>query len=423
MKKKLDVRDLELGMYISELDRPWVESPFLFQGFELTSKEELAQLGQHCKHVYIDVELGPDVTPKRMNKDTAVRMRIISEQEDRVNREVRALVSTPQIQDGRPVYRDRVSFEREVPQAKKIEKQTRILLRTTLEEVHKGNNINVPLAEKVVGNMVESVVRNPDALACLSQLKDVSEYTALHSIRTCILALTFGRHLVLPNEELNLLGMGALLHDIGMAKLPEGILDKPGALSEEEFKLMQNHIPWGLEVVEQSGGLPAGALEIIEQHHERHDGSGYVGNRKADMIGYWAAIGAIVDVYDAITSKRIHSEALSAEEALKRMYEWRHKDFRADLVEEFIKCMGIYPIGSLVELNTGAVGVVITINRARRLKPKVVLLLTANKKPLSRKFVADLADHQDGQGKELKITRVLPAGTYDIDPMDHIVQL
>jgi HD-GYP domain-containing protein (c-di-GMP phosphodiesterase class II) len=423
MKKKFDVRDLEMGMYISELDRPWVESPFLFQGFELTSKDELAQLRQHCKYVYIDVELGLDASPKRMNKDAAVRMRIISEQETRVNREVHALASTPQIQDGRLVYLDRVSFEREVPRAKKIEKQTRILLRTTLEEVHKGNNINVPLADKVVGNMVESVVRNPDALVCLSQLKDVSEYTALHSIRTCVLAVTFGRHLVLPKEELNLLGMGALLHDIGMAKLPQEILDKPGALSEEEFELMQKHIPWGLEVVEQSGGLPAEALEIIEQHHERHDGSGYAGNLKGDLIGYWAAIGAIVDVYDAITSKRMHSEPLSAEEALKRIYEWRHKDFRADLVEEFIKCMGIYPIGSLVELNTGAIGVVITINRARRLKPKVVLLLTANKKPLSRKFVADLADNRHSEGKELKINRVLPAGTYDINPMDHIVQL
>ncbi|MFQ5759461.1 MAG: HD-GYP domain-containing protein, partial [Acidiferrobacterales bacterium] len=379
MKKKLDIRDLEMGMYISELDRPWVESPFLFQGFELTSKEEVEQLRQHCKYVYIDVELGPDVTPRRMSKDTTARMRIISEQEQTVKREVHALAGTPQIHDGRPVYLDRVSFEREIPKAKKIESQTRILLRTTLEEVHKGNNINVPLAEKVVGNMVESVVRNPDALVCLSQLKDVSEYTALHSIRTCILALTFGRHLVLPKEELSLLGMGALLHDIGMAKLPQELLDKPVALTVEEFELVQKHVPWGLEVLGQSGAVPAAALEIVEQHHERHDGSGYVGNRKADLIGYWGAIGAIVDVYDAITSERIFRRPLSAEETLKRMYEWRHKDFRADLVEEFIKCMGIYPIGSLVELNTGAVGVVITINRARRLKPKVVLLLTTNK--------------------------------------------
>jgi HD-GYP domain-containing protein (c-di-GMP phosphodiesterase class II) len=423
MKKKLDIRDLEMGMYISELDRPWVESPFLFQGFELTSKEEVEQLRQHCEYVYIDVELGPDITPRRMNKDTTARMRIISEQEQTVKREVHALAGTPQIHDGRPVYLDRVSFEREIPKAKKIESQTRILLRTTLEEVHKGNNINVPLAEKVVGNMVESVVRNPDALVCLSQLKDVSEYTALHSIRTCILALTFGRHLVLPKEELSLLGMGALLHDIGMAKVPQELLDKPAALTVEEFALMQKHIAWGLEVLEQSGGLPAAALEIIEQHHERHDGSGYAGNRKADLIGYWGAIGAIVDVYDAITSERVFRRPLSAEETLKRMYEWRHKDFRADLVEEFIKCMGIYPIGSLVELNTGAVGVVITINRSRRLKPKVVLLLTANKKPLSRKFVADLADHKDSRGKELKIDRVLPPGSYDINPMDHIVQL
>ena len=410
-------------MYISELDRPWVESPFLFQGFELTSREEVAQLRQHCKYVYIDIDLGLDITPKRMNKAATARMRIISEEEAKIKREVNALTAVSQGPDGRPVYVDKVSFEREIPRAKKIESQTRILLRTTLEEVHKGNNINIPLAEKVVGNMVESVVRNPDALVCLSQLKDVSEYTALHSIRTCILALTFGRHLVLPKEELNLLGTGMLLHDIGMAKLPQEILDKPAALTVEEFELIQKHIPWGLEVVEQSGGIPAGALEIIEQHHERNDGSGYMGKRKADLIGYWGAIGAVVDVYDAITSKRLHSEPLSAEEALKRMYEWRQQDFRADLVEEFIKCMGIYPIGSLVELSTEAVGVVITINRARRLKPKVVLLLTANKKPLSRKVVADLAEHKDSRGKELKIKCVLPAGSYDINPMDHIVQL
>lgn len=410
-----------MGMYISELDRPWVETPFLFQRFELRTSEEMEQLKKHCTYVYVDTELGPDVAPKPRDKESVVRILKLEEQDEKIKREVKKIAEAPSRRSQRPAYPDRTPFQRELVRAREVQSQTRVLMRTTIEEVQKGKAINIPLTEKVVDNMVESVIRNPDALVCLSQLKDVSEYTALHSIRTCVLALTFGRHLVLSKDELKILGVGALLHDIGMAKLPATILDKPGGLTVEEFELMTQHVPWGLEILKQSGGVPPAALEILEQHHERHDGSGYVRKLKGDLIGYVGAICAIVDVYDAITSQRVYRGPVSADDALKRMYEWRHKDFHAELVEEFIKCMGIYPIGSLVELSTGGVGVVITINRARRLKPKVVLLLTANKKPLSRKVITDLAEHRDGLGREYKIKRVLPAGTYSINPMDHLV--
>ena len=410
-----------MGMYISELDRPWVETPFLFQKFELRTSEEMEQLKKHCTYVYVDTELGPDVAPKPRDKESVVRIRKLEEQDEKIKREVKKIAEAPSRRSQRPVYPDRTSVQRELVRAREVQSQTRVLMRTTIEEVQKGKAVNIPLAEKVVDNMVESVIRNPDALVCLSQLKDVSEYTALHSVRTCVLALTFGRHLVLSKDELKILGVGALLHDIGMAKLPATILDKPGGLTVEEFELMTQHVPWGLEILKRSGGVPPAALEILEQHHERHDGSGYVRKLKGDLIGYVGAICAIVDVYDAITSQRVYRGPVSADDALKRMYEWRHKDFHAELVQEFITCMGIYPIGSLVELSTGGVGVVITINRARRLKPKVVLLLTANKKPLSRKVITDLAEHRDGLGREFKIKRVLPAGTYSINPMEHLV--
>lgn len=410
-----------MGMYISELDRPWVETPFLFQKFELRTSEEMEQLKKHCTYVYVDTELGPDVAPKPRDKESVVRIRKLEEQDEKIKREVKKIAEAPSRRSQRPAYPDRTSVQRELVRAREVQSQTRVLMRTTIEEVQKGKAVNIPLAEKVVDNMVESVIRNPDALVCLSQLKDISEYTALHSVRTCVLALTFGRHLVLSKDELKILGIGALLHDIGMAKLPATILDKPGGLTVEEFELMTQHVPWGLEILKRSGGVPPAALEILEQHHERHDGSGYVRKLKGDLIGYVGAICAIVDVYDAITSQRVYRGPVSADDALKRMYEWRHKDFHAELVQEFIKCMGIYPIGSLVELSTGGVGVVITINRARRLKPKVVLLLTANKKPLSRKVITDLAEHRDGLGREFKIKRVLPAGTYSINPMEHLV--
>jgi len=166
-----------------------------------------------------------------------------------------------------------------------------------------------------------------------------------------------------------------------------------------------------------------GVIDFITQHHERADGTGYPTGRVKEAIAPAGSIGSIIDVYDAVTSERLYSGGLSAEEALKRMYEWRDKDFNAQLVEEFIKCMGIFPIGSLVELSTGSVGVVVTINRARRLKPKVALVLTASKTPYSHKVVTDLAEHKDAMGDELKIKRVLPAGSFNINPMDHIVQL
>ena len=421
MKRKVHVLDLQMGMHISELDRPWIETPFLFQKFELRTSEEMEQLKKHCTYVYVDTELGLDVAPKPRDKESVVRIRKLEEQDEKIKREVKKIAEAPSRRSQRPVYPDRTSVQRELVRAREVQSQTRVLMRTTIEEVQKGKAVNIPLAEKVVDNMVESVIRNPDALVCLSQLKDISEYTALHSVRTCVLALTFGRHLVLSKDELKILGIGALLHDIGMAKLPATILDKPGGLTVEEFELMTQHVPWGLEILKQSGGVPPAALEILEQHHERHDGSGYVRKLKGDLIGYVGAICAIVDVYDAITSQRVYRGPVSADDALKRMYEWRHKDFHAELVQEFIKCMGIYPIGSLVELSTGGVGVVITINRARRLKPKVVLLLTANKKPLSHKVITDLAEHRDGLGREYKIKRVLPAGTYSINPMEHLV--
>jgi len=279
------------------------------------------------------------------------------------------------------------------------------------------------MTRKVVANMVESVVRNPDALVCLSQLKNVSEYTALHSIRTTIIALAFGRHLALSRDELNILGTGVMLHDIGMVKVPKEILAKQSNLTPEEFDIMTRHVQWGLEIVQASGGVPPGALDVIAQHHERGDGNGYPHKRQGTAITPAGMMGAIVDVYDAITSDRNYGTALSAEDALKSMYEWRGKDFQPNLVEEFIRCMGIFPIGSLVELSNNTVGVVITINRARRLKPKVALVLTATKAPYSRRVIADLADHKDSRGQEIKIARVLPTGSFNINPMDYIIQL
>jgi HD-GYP domain-containing protein (c-di-GMP phosphodiesterase class II) len=424
MRKKIDIRDVQLGMYVAELDRPWLETPFMFQGFELTSHAALEKIRDLCKYVWIETDLGKDYVPPIRGANAAfARMQQLADEDAVIREKVRRLVLEPRPRLPRQPYLDKTSFEEELGHAKSIHADTREAMLAAIHDARRGKPIDTQLAIKAVGRMVESVIRNPDALVCLSQLKEVSEYTALHSIRSCILALAFGRHLALSRDELQVLGLGAMLHDIGMIKVPEHILSKHEELTSREFDTMAKHVVWGLDILRSSGDLPPGSLEVVAQHHERGDGGGYPQRRRGTGITPAGYIGAIVDVYDAITSDRLYNKGLSAEDALKRLYEWREKDFEATLVEDFIRCMGIFPIGSLVELSTGSVGVVITINRARRLKPKVALALTASKTPYSARIVTDLLEHTDGQGREIKISRVLPAGTHGINPMDYIVQL
>ncbi len=423
MKKKIDVMDLRPGMYISELDRPWLETPFLFQGFELQTSQEMELIKQHCKYIYIDVEKGADVLPSRNRAEYESRMHAIQVEEERIDRTVRQLADSPATPRSRPAYVDQVPLEKEIVRAREVEIDAREVMHEIIRDVQKDKDFNIARATKAVTSMVESILRNPDALVCLTYLRNISEYTALHSIRTCILGIAFGRHLVLTKDELIALGLGFLMHDVGMVKIPKEILTKPAGLDPQEFETMKRHVGWSVAILNKSGGIPPLAMQVVQQHHERRDGAGYPVRLKGDAISQAGLIGSIVDVYDAITSDRTYSGGLSAEDALKRMYEWREKDFHPQLVEDFIRCMGIFPIGSLVELSTGSVGVVITINRARRLKPKVALVLTANKTPYEHKVITDLMEHTDGKGQEIKISRVLPVGSYGIHPMDHIVQL
>ncbi|HCU53919.1 MAG TPA: hypothetical protein DIC36_06460 [Gammaproteobacteria bacterium] len=423
-KVKVAVNDLKLGMYVADLDRPWLETPFLLQGFELRDDREIEMLKKQCQYVYVDIYRSTKFTPQYFQGAVMARSRQLEAEDARIKQKIRELTQqAPAASPVRRAYVDQSTFEQEIVQAKAVESEARTVMNEAIEDVVSGKTINLEMTNKVISNMVDSVLRNPDALVCLSQLKNASEYTALHSIRTSIVALAFGRHLALSRDELITLGMGVMLHDIGMVKVPQEILAKHGGLSHEEFETMAKHVQWGLEIVKVSGGLPPGAMDVIAQHHERSDGQGYPQHRQGTAIAPAGMIGAIVDVYDAITSERIYGNALSAEDALKSMYEWRNKDFQPQMIEEFIRCMGIFPIGSLVELSNGTVGVVITINRMRRLKPKVALVLTASKTPYSRHVITDLVDHKDAFGQEIKIARVLPTGSYDINPMDHIVQL
>lgn len=417
MRKKIDVQYLELGMYVTELDRPWLGTPFLFQGFEIRSQAELHELKRLCKWVYVDTPDNVAGSPARRPVAAPSPRRqptMQTEAEQRVAREFLKIINQPRAQ---PVYSDRCEIEQEVPAAREHVAVARTLIYQILDDVRTGKNLDSITAKRIVGELAESVIRNPDALTCFIQLKNKDEYTAQHSLRVCILALAFGRHLGLDRETLELLGTGALLHDIGKMKVPNEILNKPAALTDHEFSLMKSHVPRGVEILERSPGISRPAVEVARCHHERYSGGGYIAGLTGDAIGFFGMIGGIVDCYDAITSDRSYRAGMSAHAALKQMYEWRGRDFHPGLVEQFIQCMGIYPIGSVVELNSGEIGVVVTMNRVRRLKPRVTLVLNANCAPYSTPVTVDLMNHKTVDGRTCEIDRVLEPGVYGIDPV------
>ena len=425
MKTKIAVQDLHKGMYITELDRSWLGTPFLFQGFEIHTDEELAQLRALCQYVFVLSHDDPVSPAVRRAKPRATPGSLIhhSVTEQAVDFAVTETSSRQIPHSGTALcpYPDVTPVEEELQQAMEVERGARETLYSILDDARLGRSVNTPGAKKAVGQMTESIIRNPDALVWLTHLKKKHEYTALHSLRVCVLALSLGRCLGYDKEKLNILGIGALLHDIGKLRVPVEILDKPEALTREEFEIMKLHVPNGLKILENAEGLPPAALEVVGRHHERYSGSGYAFGLSGDAIGEFGLISAIVDTYDAITSDRSYHLSLSAADALRIIYEGRVKAYHPWLTEQFIQCVGIFPIGSIVELSTGGIGVVITANRQRRLRPRVALILSPDKKPLPAVTVLDLmTDTHDSSGRPLEIKNMLPSNTFGINPTDYI---
>lgn len=405
-KIKLDVAGLKVGMYVTDLDRPWLESPFLFQGFKLRDADEIDTIRSVCEYVYVDPERSDVEIPlgHASFKVTAP---------DNDKKKTRRAAPVPYT----------ASFEEEIRAAREVHDESRAYVNHLFDDVRAGKAVNVSGARAVVRAMVDSILRNPDALALLSNLKDKNEHSVAHSINVCILCLAFGRFLGMPKELLHELGMGALLHDIGEMRVPEEILENPGLLSKEDNQVLQTHTDHGQTILSGTKGIPPSAIEIAQNHHERLNGKGYPRGIVGDDIGYLTKIVAIVDVYDSVTTPHTSKPSLSTTDALKNMYDWRNSLFDSDLVEQFIQCLGIYPIGSVVELNTGEVGIVISISVEQRLLPKLMLVRTAEKKPYLPPRIINLAQYAPvGDGLKYEVRKVVSADAYGIDLKGYLLR-
>lgn len=399
---KTPVPNLQLGMFVAELDRPWLETPFLIQGFVLTEFGQLSVLGEHCNFVYVDTGKSAPVGSVKPHKKP-------------LKKSVGETFSAHQLKQ----YRDTTPFEEELQTANRIYADYEHTVAKLYDDAGKGHKINIQQVNMVVGNIVDSVVRNPDACAMLHKMRRKADYLYNHAIGMSVWSAALGRQIGLPIGEIKKIALAALLCDIGKVGISSRILDKPAQLNTAEFELVKRHVIVDGAFDKMLPTLPDTVTKIIRTHHERHDGSGYPQGLTKDQIPVYTRIVAIADCYDAMTSNRSYRQAISPTEACKVLYELRDIHFQGEIVEEFIQCVGLYPVGTLVELNTGEVGVVMSEYRKRRLRPNLLLLLDRNKQPTGRTCYLDLMQTQlDDQGHPIEIKCSLNSGAYGLDTDD-----
>jgi HD-GYP domain-containing protein (c-di-GMP phosphodiesterase class II) len=494
--------DVKLGMFVAELDRPWVGTPFALQGFLVSNERQLAALREYCRFVSVDrsrstytdfagstqaasmaatprsgavldafrsvsvierpsaagakrpaafatvntesvrrsgptgqrsvaAPEAPAARDEHFPQRTFGRVEIVREGRrprdsglpqvaladlERVaagTRRAHCLVSRPM------AYVDQSSVEAEMLVSGESFLRAQDLMLDVSSELAKDKLPQPERIREAVDCMVESVVRNPDALIWLSKLKRTDNYSYDHALDVSIHLMAFGRHLGFPADELSLLGVAGLLQDVGKVRIPQGLLHKAGRLTPVERSVLRRHVEFSIQILSAQPGLSPRVIDIVARHHERCDGSGYPQRLAGKDIGIFAEMAGLVDSYCAMSYERPYRQARDNQNVLHKLYESRSKRFAEPLVVEFIQCIGLYPVGTLVELRSGEVGVVVGQNRVRRLKPRVMVLLDSGKNVLQSPFYLDLTeDLPSGDGSPYQIRRALRAGSFGIEPTE-----
>ncbi len=390
---KVRVSELQIGMFVSKLDRPWLETPFLMQGFVVVSQDDINTIAQYSEYVWIDA-VAQTWTPP----------------------EARVSIKPT---EKKTAYINKVDVRLEHEQAQGVFRAARQLTRSILDDIRLGGVINTEQAKATVKNCIDSILRNPDALLWMSKIRSQDEYTAEHCLNVCILAINFGRHLGMVEADLEKIGLCGLLHDVGKMLVPLEILNKPEALTEKEFAIIKAHTSHGRKLLMASPGIPTSTIDVAFSHHEKIDGTGYPSQLTGSNIPELARIIAIVDAYDAMTADRCYSESKPSTEALKIIFKDRGTHFDDRLALEFIKCIGLYPPGSLVELVNGLIGIVLETNIKYRHLPSIIAVSKLDK-PLKKPLQIDLADSEKGTlDKTFLIKRALRDGAFGVTVRDH----
>ena len=536
---RMAVSMLEFGMFVTELDRPWVDTPFLLQGFLIDSQAELDSLRQFCSHVYIDLKFSDEavaanclmagsaasertVTGQTAYEDERIvravtgmpesfserpmapgfaqsagdrrdetqttlragltevktrrstgwrayqarydlRVRDVTRRRFREFMRATAVAQQPDDQGGplfdrisgwittlmsrsepgthdsnpiadiadldlsevlpqgvsRSVYRETVPVETELLRARQSFADSEAVTRNIVRNIKLKAMPDVAAVKECVDKMVVSMIANPDAMMLIAKLRDEDINTYHQGVKVALYLIALGRHLGLPKEQLSELGLIGMLADIGKITLPRTLLAKPGMLSPAEFELVKSHVKVGLTSLKGATGLTAMVLLGIAQHHERLDGSGYPNGLTGDRIGVYGQMTAIADSFSAMTTPRPYANSSSPQEALLKLYEWGGSSFSTALIEQFVQAIGVFPVGSPVELSNGEIAVVVTHNRVRRLAPRVLVVTRPDKSPLDTPFERDLCDLANSARHRVQITKCLRMNAFSLKIRDH----
>lgn len=386
-KVRLRSCDLRPGMYICELDRPWLETPFLLQGFEVQNDADIAAVMQYSEHVYIDMLRTKTVKPTIPTQAAGT---------------FTGKKST-------------TSRTRDIEAAKATHKQTSNLIKTFIDEIRFGQSPDIQLAKGAVAECVSSVLRNPETMIFLTRLSGKDALTSQHAFNVCIYSIVIGRLLGFDASKLENLGTCAMLHDMGKVVIPDYILNKPAPLNGEETSIVQTHTLEGRNILMSGRNIFSGAVDVAYGHHENLDGTGYPRKLEGFQLNLNCKIVAIVDKYDAITSLRPYrpeGDHLRAVSILNKLA--RENKIDPELTASFVAYLGIYPPGCVVELSSGEVGIVLESNLKQRLRPQILVVRDMNKQPTQR-FIDMSEKTIDDNGHPYRIVNVCRASDYGID--------
>ncbi|MEN3112417.1 HD-GYP domain-containing protein [Uliginosibacterium paludis] len=394
MIKKIDSSELRVGMYIHELDCDWLSHPFLKNQFKIGTEAQIEKIVESGIHyVYIDTDKGVDLPDAPTEEE--VRETLQQEMIELVTAEQPAIIHATR--------------EEEVRRAYAIKGRAQALVRNVMADARLGRAVEMEKVDHVVENITESILRNSGALIGLMTIKSKDDYTFLHSVSVCALLVAFCRTVGLDAETTRQAGLGGLLHDTGKAFVPDAVLNKPGKLTDEEFELIKRHPRDGYEVLLKTPEIGPIPLDITLHHHERMDGSGYPDRYRPEQITQLVRMSSIVDVYDAITADRCYHRGIPATDALRKLHEWSSFHFDPKLVQAFIRCVGIYPVGALVKLESGRLGVVLEQNDSNLLQPRLKVIFSTRSNSRVEPYDLDLSRPMGSGGADRIVGHEDPA--------------
>ncbi|CAH1208345.1 HDIG domain-containing protein [Candidatus Nitrotoga sp. BS] len=383
MLKKIKVADVRLGMYIQEVCGSWMDHPFWKKSFKLTEYQDLNTL-KNCGvlEIWIDTNLGLDV-------DVDVVALSQQEEELKVENELKKIEQTLHKTEAS------VSLHVELIAAKKILSKAKETVVSLFSEVRMGNAIKLDDVVSLANEINKSIERNSSALISLTRLKNTDDYTYLHSIAVCVLMIALGRQLGLEHEVLKQAGIAGLLHDVGKVFIPPEVLNKPGKLTDEEFNIVKAHPLKGWECLKDTDGISDITLDVCRHHHERADGKGYPDKLSGEALTLFARMGAVCDVYDAITSNRCYKKGWGPAESIRKMAEWKNGHFDEAVFHAFVKTVGIYPTGTLLKLKSGRLGVVTDQSKNSLIKPLLKVFFSTRSNTHILQEIIDLSKSSD----------------------------